>query len=154
MVKIPVRDLISGSMYSVIYPAPTEAGLFTTGIVTTLHNSDTFVPNITIDTFPAQVLVIDGLNYILSSDGLGGYDFIVTGSATVSVSIDLGDTIMSVSNTLLAKDNQSGLPFLTNEALGPSANAEPFAQWGRYVDQTGLVNALDKWIDHIRIIPE
>jgi hypothetical protein len=104
-----------------------------------------------VDSYPAQVQVIDGLNYILNSDGIGGHDFIVTGTVTVSVAIDIGNTIVTLSNTLTAKDKTSGLPFLTNTNTGPSANAMPHATWGKYVDQTKLVNNLDRWLDYIGI---
>lgn len=153
MVAIPVRTLVSGVRYAIMFPAPAVFTGYTFALVSTIHDPDVFSSNITIDSFPAQVQVIDGLNYVLSSDGVGGYDFQVTGSATVSVSIDLGDTIVSISNTLNAKDTVTGLPILTDVNI-PSANAVPFAQYGKYVDKVSLINALDAWIDYIRIIPK
>jgi hypothetical protein len=154
MVRIPVREMVSGGRYSIFYPAPTVVGLFTNAVVSTVHSSEAFVPNITIDSFPAQVQVIDGLTYVLSSDGIGGYDFLVTSGATVLVAIDLGDTIVSISNSLQVKDFVTGLPILTDVNIGPSANAYPYAQYGKYLDRPFLVNALDDWIDHIRVITQ
>lgn len=154
IVRIPVREMVSGAKYSIFFPAPASFGLFTSAIVSTVHSSDTFVPNITIDTFPAQVQVIDGLTYMLNSDGLGSYDFMVTSGATVIVAIDLGDTIVSISNSLQAKDLVTGLPILTDVNIGPSANAYPFAQYGKYLDRPALVGALDDWIDYIRVAPQ
>jgi len=153
MVAIPVRTLVSGNRYAIVFPAPKSSGS-TFGIVTTIHDPDPFATNITIDSFPAHVQVFDGLNYILSGGGLGGYNFLVTGSATVTVSIDLGDTIVSISNSLEAKDAVTGLPILTSANTGSSANAVPFAEYGKYVDKVSLINALDAWIDYIRIIPK
>jgi hypothetical protein len=152
MVAIPVRELVLGSRYTIVFPAPAVFAGYTFALVSAIHNSDAFVPNITIDSFPAQVHLSDGLNYTLVSDGLGGYDFQVTGSATVSVSIDLGDTILSISNTLNAKDTVTGLPILTDVNI-PSTNAVPFAEYGKYLDKVTLVNALDAWIDYIRVVP-
>ncbi len=153
MVAMPVRTLVSGDRYAIVFPAPRSAGS-TFGTVTTIHDPDPFATNITIDSFPAQVQVTDALTYILGGGGVGGYNFIVTGSVTVTVLIDLGDTIMSISNTLQAKDAVTGLPILTSANTGSSANAVPFAEYGKYVDKVSLVNALDAWIDYIRIIPK
>lgn len=153
MVKLPVRDFASGTKYTIVFPAPTISGAFTTGAVTTIHSSAAFVPNMQIDGLPAQVTVIDGLNYGIASDGLGEYTFIVTGSVIVTALIDIGNTIVSVSTAFVVDDPQTGAPTLTNLEIGPSANAVPFAQWGRYVDQAGLIKAADDWIDFIRIGP-
>jgi hypothetical protein len=152
MVAIPVRTLVSGDKYTIVFPAPTDLAGSTFGIVSTIHNPDAFTANMTIDSFPAQVQVSDGLNYILNGDAVSGYDFIVTGDATVTVSIDLGDTILSLSDTLTAKDPVSHLPFLTNATI-PNANAVSSAENSKYVDKTALTDGLDKWLDYIRIIP-
>jgi hypothetical protein len=153
MVAIPVRTLVSGDRYAIMFPAPAAFAGYTFALVSAIHNPDAFDSNITIDSFPAQVQVFDGLNYVLSSDGVGGYDFQVTGSAIVSVSIDLGDTIVSISNSLDAKDAVTSLPILTDANIA-TANAVPVAQYSKYVDKVGLINALDAWIDYIRIIPK
>ncbi|NNC77821.1 MAG: hypothetical protein HKN77_07650 [Woeseiaceae bacterium] len=153
MVKLPIRDFGSGTKYTVIFAAPTISGIFTTGMVTTVHSSSSFTPNIQIDGLPGQVTVVDGLNYAVASDGLGGHTFIVTGSVIVTVLIDIGNTIVSITNAFTVDDPQTGEPTLTNLEIGPSANAVPFAQWGRYVDQAGLIKAADDWIDFIRIGP-
>jgi hypothetical protein len=151
MVRLPVTDLVSGDMFTVTFPAPTDLGLFTTGLVTTSHNADAFVSNMTIDSYPAQVQVTDGLNYLIQSDGLGGYIFTVTGTVGVSVSIDLGSTIMTIYHSLDATNKNTGLPYLTNVNTGPSANAVPYAKWAKYTDQLDLVDALNKWLNSIVI---
>jgi hypothetical protein len=151
MVRIPVRDMVTGSKYSVIFPAQDEGGSFLVAFVIASHEPDGFVANMTIDGFPAQVQIFDTLNYVMTTSIFeGGNDFTVTGSATINVSIDLGETIMSISNSITAKD-AVGDPFLTNVNIGDSANAVPYAQWGKYLDQTNLVTGLDHWIDNIRI---
>ena len=150
VVKIPVTELVSGAQFVVQFPASADFTGFTTGFVSAVHSSDPIASNAVIDSFPAAIQVIDGLNYILSSDGLGGYDFLVTGNVTVSVSVDIGDTIISISNTLQA---ESGIfPFLSNIHIPATpapalANVVSAAEWNKYVDQTTLVAGLDKWID-------
>lgn len=153
IVRLPVRDFVSGDKYAVIFPAPAFGGIFTAGVIGTGHNTEPFVPNMQIDSFPAQVYVSDGLTYSITADGLGGYDFVVTGSVTVVVTIDLGNTLMTITNSLSAKNKGTGSPALTNVNTGSTANAVPFANWGRYVDQVALVDALDRWLDFIRVIP-
>lgn len=151
VVKMPVTELVSGAQFVVQFPASADFTGFTIGFVSAVHSSDSINGNAVIDGLPAAIQVIDGLNYILSSDGLGEYDFLVTGNVTVSVSVDIGDTIISITNTLQAESN--GLPLLTNAHLGASANAVSAAEWNKYVDQTTLVAGLDKWIDYIRVLP-
>jgi hypothetical protein len=148
MAAVPVRTLVSGDRYAIIFPSRQYGGGALGMRVSTIHNPDTFVPNITIDSFPAQVQVTDGLDYDLSGDPVGGYSFLVSGDISVDVSIDLGDTIVSIGNSFQV---YGGLN--TSIDIGSSANAVPFAQYGKYVDQVSLIHALDVWIDYIRIVP-
>jgi hypothetical protein len=48
-------------------------------------------------------------------------------------------------------DPATGMPPITAAEIGPSANAVPFAKWNKYKDPVDLINALDKWLDFIRI---
>ena len=107
-----------------------------------------------IDSFPAYVQIFDSLSYSLTGDGLGGNDFIVYGSITISVSINLGSSVLTITDTLDLSDPDTGLPPLTSSSTGASLNAVPNAEWRKYKDPVNLVNELDKWIDYVRIIPE
>lgn len=154
MVRIPVRDIGTGNKYSIDFAAPSTSGIFTAGTVITSHRSlgvDFPEPNTTIGAFPAWVRVDDGIAYTLTADGIGGHNFLVTGSVSVSVAIDIGETTVQLINTFEMRNKATGEPPLTSVATGASLNAVPFATWAQYTDPNSLITALDKWIDYIRV---
>jgi len=146
IVKLPVRDYGTGNRFAVIFPTSSFAG-FVTAFTVATHNTDAFVPNMTIDSYPAQVQLSDSVTNSLQSDGLGGYNFNVLSIVSLNIAIDLGDTILSLSTSL------PGLEVLTDVSIGTSANAVPFAEWGKYGDRNFIIAELDRWIDYVRIEP-
>ena len=152
MVRVPVRDFDSLNKFAVIFPAPDGFGLGTQAIVTTVHSTEPLVSNAVIGGFPARVEVVDNLTYAVTGDFLGDHALSVYGSVGIIVSIDIGSTIVTISNFINAKNPANGQPFLTNLDIGQTANAVPFAQWGRYVDLQKAINAADTWIDYVRIV--
>jgi hypothetical protein len=151
MARVPVRDLTSANRYSVIFPASDGGGFYTSVSIIASHKPADFVSNMTIDGFPAHVQVFDSMNYLLNTNFIaGGNDFFVFGSANVTVSIDLGGTLATLTNFVNTK-SAAGDPYLTDVNTGDSLNAVPYAEWNKYGDKLPLINALDKWIDYIRV---
>ena len=152
IVKIPVRDFVSGDRYIIIYASPLSGGVFTAATITAVHNENAFQSTIEIDSYPAQVNVSDALSYSVTSASLGSNTFTVTGFASASVQIDIGHTLVTLTDTFIAKDKNTDLPPITEADIGPTANAVPAAQWARYVDRLELIKPLDRWIDFIRVV--
>lgn len=154
--RLPVVDLETEARYVLTLAAPNEGGVFLSTFAIASHKPADFASNMLIDGFPAQVQVFDSVSYSLNSDFFeGGNVFTVIGTASVVVAIDLGESVVTLSHSISTKTG-AGDPLLTDVNIGATANAVPFATWGRYDDdfQLSAVNAADKWIDYIRVVAQ
>ena len=155
IVKVPVREFATGDKYTVTYAADTVYNAYVSGRVTANHTSAPLMePNITIDGYPANYVITDGISYTMSGNGSGGNVFIATGLVGITVTIDIGDTQLVLNNVLEIPDPGTGMAPITYADIGTSSNAVPYANWKKYKDPVDLVDALDKWIDFIRIKPK
>jgi hypothetical protein len=150
MIKIPVRDLVTGQKFHVIFPA-TMYGTETYGSIRTSHATD--LPegsNITIAGYPAHYYLDENVFYDFSAYN-GMSFFWVGGFVDITVTIDIGGTLISISTYFEMANPQTGFPPLTDADMGNSFNAAPFANWSRYKDPLSLVRGADKWVDFVKI---
>lgn len=110
---MPVRDFISGDRYSVVFAAPTILGIATSGTIVASHNSELFESNIVIDGLPARVILTDDVSYNITGNGIGGNAFLVAGNVSIAVTIDIGNTLVSLYNSLQITDPVTGMPPIT-----------------------------------------
>jgi hypothetical protein len=148
LVRMPV-ELFSGERYSLIVPFerysydPTDGNLN----LQTEHSTDAFDSNLTIDSYPARVVVKDVRSFGLSGD-FGEVAFFSVGvTVQVNVTLKLGTTLVTIGYYM----DKGG--YETEADIGPSFSAQPFAEWSEYRDPTGLVSHLDDLIDYVRVIP-
>jgi hypothetical protein len=112
--------------------------------VQTTHTDASFSSNITIDGLPGRIRILDTRSYAVT--GLIGTasQFSVQSNATVTLDIKIGDTLVSLFAQLGDLE--------TNANAGIKTDYRSFAQWAKYTDLTGEIQALDDLIDRIRII--
>jgi hypothetical protein len=148
LVRIPV-ELFSGEQYSLIVPFERYTDDPTDGIVnlTTEHSTDAFDANVTIDSRPARVFVTEVRNSSVSGDYGVSSTFTVSTTVVLNVTIKVGTTLVTLQYLM----DKGG--YETEADLGTSFNAQPYAQFAKYRDPTGIVTAMDELIDYVRIIP-
>ena len=151
MIRIPIRDF-SGSKYLITLPVRSQnSAIF--GQVSTTHSTDPIGANLQIDGFDALVQVTDGRSYRLEEDfsDPGTNHFVVQGHATAIVRIQIGTMVVDLSEFFESKDPLTGQPPDTDVNIGASYNATSVAEWWKWTDPVTQVNALNLWIDYIRI---
>jgi hypothetical protein len=148
LVRIPI-ELFSGERYSVIVPFSRSPDDPTDGNVNlqTEHSTDPFDSNLTIDSYPARVVVEDVRSFGLSGDFGESAFFTAVVTVQVNVTLKLGTTLVTF-GFLMDKGG-----YETEVDIGPSFSAQPFAEWSEYRDPTGLVGKLNDLIDYVRVLP-
>jgi hypothetical protein len=153
-VQVPVRQFTVDSRYAVRFLEPVQPDGSVFAFLSTQHSTDPLPStNATIDGFPALIQVNDGRTYaiVTTTDPITFENtnvLRVSGTATVTVQVKLGDTLLSGFESLSKIDHEADLG--PNEYRGTAQ-----AAYGKYTDPLSLlgVNGLDKWVDYIRIIP-
>ena len=156
IVRVPVRDPISGNRYAVTFPAPLIGGQLVSGGVGVTHDSSQFSGNATIDGFTAAISTSDVWSYNINGDGQGGHALQVNGVVTASVVIQLGEALVALGANWQASNPQTGeAPITLRMDVGDTPNAMAVAttEWWKWLDQTALVSAADRWIDYVRVWP-
>ena len=153
-VQVPMRQFSVDSRYAVRFLSPVGQDGDVFAFLITQHSSAALPStNATIDGFPALIQVSDGRNYAITTE-IDLVTFEVTnvfraiGSATATVQVKVGDTLVSFFDSLENTDHEVD--------LGPNEyRATGQALYGKYTDPLPLLGpqGLDKWIDYIRIIP-
>jgi len=155
VIRLPIRDF-NGTKYAITLPVPSQDGIIFFGDVFTTHSTDPIGANTTIDGFQALVTVSDHRFYSLSADFVtpGTNVFEVNGFAQAIVRIQVGTMVLDLSEFFLSPDPLSSplAPPETNVNIGAGFNAVSFAEWWKWTDPVTQVNALNLWIDYIRII--
>ena len=148
LVRIPI-ELFSGEKYSIIIPFERDSFDPSDGTVnlTTEHSTDAFGADLTIDSYPARLSVDDYRNETVSGD------YGVSSRFTVSLQVNLTITIKVGTTLVTAQYFMDRGGYETNANLGASFNAQPYAQWAKYTDPTGIVAAMDELIDYVRVVP-
>lgn len=152
IIRVPVRDF-NGDKYVITFPAPSIPGFGLGGSLTTIHNTGAFAPDLTIDGYGAQVFLTDGFSYSISEDifSPGTNVFTVSGTTSAGVTIRIGSMDVFLFANYDYNDPLTGTPPVTSVNIGASKNAVSAAEWWKYVDQAVPVNALDRWVDYIRV---
>ena len=148
LVRIPI-ELFSGEKYSIIIPFERDSFDPSDGTVnlTTEHSTEAFDADLTIDSYPAQLSVDDYRNQTVSGDYGVSSSFTVSLQVVLTITIKVGTTLVTAQYLM----DRGGLD--TNANLGTSFNAQPYAQWAKYTDPTGIVGAMDELIDYVRVVP-
>ena len=147
LVRFPIRDLASTRRFQVSYLATKNGTAIVPAILTTVHSKDPIVNSIEIDGFDASVFVSDGRTYSLLSNFLtpaDDYTFSVNATASCSVSVKLGETLVTLIGHFSVVQHVA-------ENIGTTPNAVPFANWADYVHPNPQITACNNWLDYVRI---
>lgn len=152
IIRLPIRDF-TGNKFIITLPVPSQGGLVNFANVHTSHSTGPIAANMQIDGYDALVRVSDSRSYFLQSDPLnpGHNTFTVQGLASATVRIQVGTMVVNLSQFFESSDPLTGTPPDTVVDIGASYNAVSFAEWWKWTDPVTQVNALDNWIDYIRI---
>jgi hypothetical protein len=145
LARIPVRDLGGSRRFSVSFLTP-KTGAVSPAILTTVHNRDPLNNPIEIDGFDASVTITDGRTYSILNNFVspGDYTFTVAAHASCSVSLKLGQTLLTLIGHIQVVQQDA-------TDIGNKPNAVPHAEWTDWVHPTAQVTACNNWIDYIRV---
>jgi hypothetical protein len=151
IIRVPIRDF-NGNKYIITLPVQSVGGLIF-GNVSTTHSTDPIGANLQIDGFDALVQVSDGRSYTLASDlsDPGTNHLVVQGHALAIVRIQVGTMVVDLSEFFESNDPLTSQPPDTDVNIGASFNAVNFAEWWKWTDPVTQINALNLWIDYVRI---
>ena len=149
MVRIPFRTF-TGEKYYIFVPAPVDAVLGGAVSIITSHDTRAFTSNITINNIPGRVSVQDTRSYTLAGDIGTEANFTVQAAASVSLTFKIGQTLVSLGTSVSKPPGFTS--FETNEPVGAAYNIVPFAAFATYTDPVQQLQAVNDYIDYIRIV--
>ena len=155
VIRMPIVDF-SGVRYAITLPVPSQSGVVSFSSVTTTHSTDPIGTNLQIDGFNAFVEVGDSRTYSLNADfsNPGTNTFTVEGFTFATARIQVGTMVVDLSEFFSTVNPlPPNLPPETQVNIGASFNAVSFAEFWKWTDPVTKINALDLWIDFIRIVP-
>jgi len=150
LVRVPFKAF-EGGKYAITYPIQvSDDNSLGGGLFTTVHSDKPFKQNTTISGFPAYISIQDSRDYDLYRDLGADLAFVVQGRANGTVTIQVGETLVSLTlSQHHAGDNSDAETDLNVEG---QVNVTPYAEWPKWRDLKPEAAALDTLLDYIQII--